>query len=107
MLHLPWSSGLNSKKLLEDEVVRQLAIMQTSEPESEEYQEALKRYTMLHDHALNERKIDEHKHSRWFEGAVTGILAIGTMTYESWTPLTSKWWSSLTRPFRRRDDFRL
>lgn len=103
MLELPWS-GLNSRKLLEDEIVRQLAIMQTSEPESKEYKEALSRYTMLHDHSLSEKKIDEHKRSRWFEGATTGLLATALLTAESWTPLTSKWWMSITRPFRAKND---
>ena len=108
MLQLPWKSGLDSRKLLEDEIVRQLAIMQTSEPESQEYQEALKRYTMLHDHSLNEKKIDEHKHARWFDGIITGTLATALLTAESWTPLTSKWWTGITRKFRSEhsDDFR-
>ena len=104
MLKLPGSSSLNSKKLLEDEVVRQLVIMKTSEPESKEYQDALRRYTMLHDHSLNERKIDEHKHSRWFEGLTTMTLATVLLTAESWTPLTSKWWTGITRQFRVRND---
>lgn len=107
-MHLPWSSSLSSKKLLENEVVRQLAIMQTSEPESKEYQEALKKYTLLHDHSIKEKTIDEHRHTRWFEGIMTSVLAVGTMTYESWTPLTSKWWMTLTKPFKsRHDDIKL
>jgi len=107
-MHLPWSDSLDSKKLLEEEVVRQLAIMKTSEPESEEYKQALARYNMLHDHSLKEKKIDEHKHSRWFDGMVTGLLATSLLTAESWTPLTSKWWTGITRQFRsKHDDIKL
>lgn len=108
MLSLPWNDELSEKKLLEDEVVRQLVIMRTSEPESKEYQEALKKYTLLHEHSLKEKKLKEHKRSRWFEGLMTSGLAVTLLTAESWTPLTSKWWTGLTRPFRtRHDDFDL
>lgn len=107
-MRLPWSDKLDSKQLLEDEIVRQLAIMKTSEPESKEYQEALKKYNVLHGHSLKEKTIDEHKHSRWFDGATTGILATVLLTADSWTPLTGSWWRDLTRKFRaRNDDIRL
>lgn len=103
-MHLPWSDRVSSKKLLEEEIVRQLVIMKTSSPESKEYQEALKSYNQLHNHSLKEKTIVEHKKTRWFEGATTGLLATAVLTAESWTPLTSKWWSSITRPFKTKGD---
>ena len=107
-MRLPLSDKLDSNKLLEEEIVRQLAIMKTSEPESKEYQEALKRYNVLHGHSLKEKTIGEHKHARWFDGAITGIMATALLTAESWTPLTGGWWRDLTRKFRsRNDDIRL
>ncbi len=103
-MRMPWDKGLDPNQMLEDEMVRQLAIRQTSEPGSKEYSTTLVRYEKLHENALKESKLKEHRHARWFEGGVTGLLAISLLTVEQWTPLTSSWWRSITRPFRAKND---
>lgn len=101
MLALPWADEKpNPRKMLEEEIVRQLKIMKDNKPESDAYKQALIRYKELHEHGLKEDKLKENRRSRWFDGLVTGALAGLTLTAEQWTPLTSKWYGSLMHPFR-------
>lgn len=107
MLALPWADEPNPKKMLEEEIVRQLKIMKANKPESQEYKDALARYKELHDHSLKEKKIRESKRGRWFDALVTGTLAVATLTAEQWTPLTSKWAGTIMHPFRTKHDINL
>jgi hypothetical protein len=104
VIALPWNEKQNPKKMLEDEIVRQLQIMKDNKPESDAYKQAMIRYENLHEHGLKEDKLKENRRARWFEALVTGALAGLTLTAEQWTPLTSKWYNSLMHPFRSRRD---
>ena len=102
----PWTDEPNPKKMLREEITRQLAVMAKSEPDSPDYNKALIRYERLHEEELKEAQLREHRRSRIWEGIVTGALAGITLSAEQWTPLTSKWCSSFMRPFRsRRNDY--
>lgn len=101
MLMLPWSEKeKSSKELLEEEVNRQLRIMALNDPDSEEYKKSLVYYERLHENLLKEENLKESKSSRWFNALATIVLAGVTLTAESWTPLTSKWYNSLMRPIK-------
>lgn len=106
MLALPWADEKpNPRKMLEDEIVRQLRIMKDNDPKSDEYKQALIRYKALHENSLKEDKLKESRRSRWFDALTTGALAGITLTAEQWTPLTSKWFGSIMHPFRSKRDF--
>mgnify|MGYP007069835471 CR=1 FL=1 len=101
MVALPWKKDeKSSDDLLNEEVKRQLLIMEKSDVDSPEYKFAFKNYTELHEEQLNEKKLHESKRSRWFSAICTGVLAVGTLTAEYWSPITSKWASSFIRPFK-------
>lgn len=102
MIALPWSRDkqIDSNELLEEEMVRQLVIMKKNDVNSEDYQKAMDKYEKLHDNLIKELRLKESRRARWFDGGLTGILAIVTLTAEQWTPLTSKWYSSIIKKFR-------
>ena len=105
MSSLPWSTmEVNTNELLEEEIKRQLLIMRTAEPDSDEYAEAMTRYNDLHEHSLKEKQLKESKRARWFDAITTGALAGFTLTAESWTPITSRWMNSVMHPFKSKRD---
>ncbi len=100
MFALPWNDKPNPKKMLKEEIVRQLTIMKNNDPDSAEYKTALIRFKELHEHGLKEDQLVENRRARWFDGLCTGALAGLTLTAEQWTPLTSKWYGAIMHPFR-------
>lgn len=100
MLALPGKKDVTASELLDEEVKRQLEIMKANNVESDEYKQAIKRYEELHEQQLKELQLKENRRARWFDALVTGGLAGLTLTAEQWTPLTSKWFTSLMHPFR-------
>ena len=100
MLLLPGKEEVTNRDRLDKEVERQLKIMEKNDVESPEYKFAFQNYKELHEQQLSEDKLVESKHSRWFEAACTGVLAIMTITSEYWTPITSRWGNTIMRPFQ-------
>ncbi len=99
---IPWKKRKSHNRLLEEEATRLLLIMRDNSKDSDAYKKAFNQYRNVHYELLEEKKLTELRHSRWFEAATTGILAGVTMTQEYWAPITSKWASSITRPFKPR-----
>ncbi len=101
-LALPGPKKETVLKIAEEEEVRLLRIMRDSDPDSTEYSKALLRYKELHTTVMDEKKLKESRVGRWFEALTTGGILIATLTAEQWTPLTSKWFTSVMHPFRSR-----
>ncbi len=106
MKKLPWKKD-DSKKLVNDrvefEMQRCLDIMETHEVDSEEYKQAFIMFRNLKQSLEGDVKIDANKRSRIVEILATLGLSVVTLTAEQWTPLTSKWWSSIIKQIRGRD----
>ena len=102
MLSLPWKKERpkSNVELLNEEVRRQLDILSKTDPSTEEYRKAYVIYERLHQELLEEAKLKEHRKSRWFNAFSTFGLAVVTITAEYWSPITSKWGSTIMRPFR-------
>lgn len=98
MLKLPGKT--EKQDLLAKETERMLDIMQAHPIDSPEYALAFARFKELHAEELEEKKLKEMRHTRWLDVLSTGVLAIGTMSYEYWAPITTKWANSITRPFK-------
>lgn len=108
MLALPWKEkDATSNDMIRKEVMRQLSIMKTTKPDSEEYKAAMARFKELHEHELKEAQVRENRRARWFDALSTLGLAVVTLTAEQWTPLTSKWFGSIMHPIRSKRDFKL
>ena len=100
MLALPGKDEKTNRSMLEKEIERQLKVMEESDIDTPEYKFAFQNYKELHEEQLAEDKLVESKRSRWFDAICTGLLAGVTLTAEYWTPITSKWGSTLMRPFK-------
>lgn len=98
MLKLPGKT--EEKDLLKEETERMLDIMQEHRIDSREYALAFARFKELHAEQLEEKKLKEMQKARWFDAIATGGLAIMTMSYEYWAPLTTKWANTIARPFK-------
>lgn len=106
MLALPWREHEKTEEeLLREEVTRVLKVLSKSDPKSDEYEEALSLYERLNDQLTESKKIKASQRGRILDICGTGLLAIVTLTAESWTPLTSKWYNTIMRPVRGRDYF--
>ncbi len=106
MLALPWKEHDKTEtELLREEVNRVLLELSNTDPGSKEYTKLLVMYERLNGQLTEEKKIKASKHGRWIDILGTGLLAGITLTAESWTPLTSKWFNSIMRPIRGRDYF--
>ena len=106
MLALPWADKPKGEdQLLKEEVTRVLGVLAKSNPKSDEYEEALSLYERLNDQLTESKKIKASQRGRLLDICGTGLLAVITLTAESWTPLTSKWYNTLMRPIRGRDYF--
>ena len=99
---LPSPKKDNVLGIAEEEEVRLLRILRDSDPTSQEYSQALIRFKELHTSIMDEKKLKENRIGRWFEALTTGGILIATLTAEQWTPLTSKWFTSIMHPFRAR-----
>ena len=106
MLALPWREhDKTEEELLKEEVTRVLKVLAKSNPKSDEYEEALSLYERLNDQLIESKKIKASQRGRVLDICGTGLLAVITLTAESWTPLTSKWYNTIMRPVRGRDYF--
>lgn len=105
MLALPWREHEKTEELLREEVTRVLKVLSKSDPKSDEYEEALSLYERLNDQLTESKKIKASQRGRILDICGTGLLAVVTLTAESWTPLTSKWYNTIMRPVRGRDYF--
>ncbi len=106
MLALPWQEHEKTEEeLLREEVTRVLKVLSKSDPKSNEYEEALSLYERLNDQLIESKKIKASQRGRILDICGTGLLAVITLTAESWTPLTSKWYNTIMRPVRGRDYF--
>lgn len=106
MLALPWREHEKTEEeLLREEVTRVLKVLSKSYPKSDEYEEALSLYERLNDQLTESKKIKASQRGRILDICGTGLLAVVTLTAESWTPLTSKWYNTIMRPVRGRDYF--
>ena len=101
-LALPGPKKESVMKIAEEEEVRLLRVLRDNDPSSKEYSQALVRYRELHSTVMGEKKLKESRVGRWFEALTTGGILIATLTAEQWTPLTSKWFTSVMHPFRSR-----
>lgn len=106
MLALPWREHEKTEEeLLREEVTRVLKVLAKSDQKSDEYEEALSVYERLNDQLVESKKIKASQRGRILDICGTGLLAVITLTAESWTPLTSKWYNTIMRPVRGRDYF--
>ena len=106
MLALPWADKPKGEdQLLREEVTRVLTVLSKADPKSDEYEEALSLYERLNDQLIENKKIKASQRGRVLDICGTGLLAVITLTAESWTPLTSKWYNTIMRPVRGRDYF--
>lgn len=104
MLSLPGKIEMkkSNKKLLNEEIQRQLKIMAENKPDTPEYKFAFNNYKELHRELIEEKKLASSMKGRIFDALTTTGLMIGSMTYEYWTPITSRWANSFMKPFRHK-----
>jgi len=106
MLALPWKDHDKTEtELLREEVNRVLLKLAKTDPNTKEYTKLLVMYERLNSQLNEEKKIKASQRGRWIDILGTGLLAGITLTAESWTPLTSKWYNTIMRPIRGRDYF--
>ena len=102
-MKLPWNGKPSRKKMLKDEMWELIDVLRTHDPNSPEYRRAFEAYAKLHSMEIEEKKLREHRFGRIADILGTIGLAGIVLTHEYWTPITSSWGRSLTKPFSHND----
>ena len=92
--------GLLIKSPLEKESDRLIDIMMSHPIDSREYITALARFKEVHQELLEQKKLSEFRLGHVLDIGGTLVLAGITLSYEYWSPITSRWASEITRSFK-------
>ena len=99
-MKLPWSEKLPSrKKLHKDEMWELIDVMRNHKPGEPEYKSAFNAYAKLHEMEIEEQKLKSYRFGRVTDILGTFGLAGLVLTHEYWTPVTSSWARTISRPF--------
>lgn len=102
-MNLPWKKEKSEHQMLKDEMKRLVEVMRHSSPEDPTYVTAFEAYRKLRAQELVYNKTRAYKWGRVVDIIGTFGLAGIVLTHEYWTPITSDWAHSLTRPFNHND----
>ena len=104
-MKFPWQERKPSEyKMLKEEMRRLVEILRFSQPEDPTYKTAFEAYKQLRAQEIEYQKLRAYKVGRVIDVAGTFGLAAIVLTHEYWTPTTSSWARSLTRPFAHNDN---